>query len=121
MSSAAVFVGGATQFRGMDPQTDRLAELVAADGFTAVVYDRRGASGDTPPWSIEREVDDVAALIAEIGGQAALYSSWSGAAVALAAATASVRRGGSGRPRPPRSAGTDRIRPPARRGVRWAA
>jgi pimeloyl-ACP methyl ester carboxylesterase len=89
---AVILIGGATQFRAMDPQTDRIAELVAEQGFTAVVYDRRGrgGSGDTPPWSLDREVEDVTALIQQVGGRSALYSSSSGAAVALAAATASV-------------------------------
>jgi pimeloyl-ACP methyl ester carboxylesterase len=89
---AVILIGGATQFRAMDPQTDRLAQLLAEQGFTGLVHDRRGrgGSGDTPPWSLDREVEDVAALIQEVGGRAALYSSSSGAAVALAAATASV-------------------------------
>ena len=89
---AVICIGGATQFRGMDPQTDRLAELVAAEGLTAVVYDRRGrgGSGDTQPWSLDREVEDLAALVEEVGGSSALYSSSSGAAVALAAASGAV-------------------------------
>jgi pimeloyl-ACP methyl ester carboxylesterase len=89
---AVIFVGGATQFRAMDQQTDRIAQLVAEQGFTGVVYDRRGrgGSGDTPPWSLDREVEDLAALIREVGGAAARYSSSSGAAVALAAAVAAV-------------------------------
>ena len=40
--------------------------------FTVYLYDRRGrgASGDTQPYAVEREVDDLAALIAEAGGSA---------------------------------------------------
>ncbi len=53
-----------------------------------VVYDRRGrgASGDTPPYTVEREVEDLAALIEATGGEAALYGVSSGGALALRAA-----------------------------------
>ena len=51
-------------------------------------YDRRGRgeSGDTPPYAVEREVEDIAALIAESGGSAALYGHSSGACLAAEAA-----------------------------------
>jgi pimeloyl-ACP methyl ester carboxylesterase len=89
---AVVFIGGATQYRAVDQNTTRLAELVGAAGFAAIDYDRRGrgASTDTAPWALEREVEDVAALIAANGGTATLCSSSSGGAVALAAATAGI-------------------------------
>ncbi|WP_328356495.1 alpha/beta hydrolase [Streptomyces sp. NBC_00445] len=63
-----------------------------ADGFTAVVYDRRGRgeSGDTPPYAVEREVEDLAALIETVGGQAALYGISSGGALALQAAASGL-------------------------------
>lgn len=66
----------------------KLAELLASR-FTVVSYDRRGRgdSTDTPPYSPEREVEDVAALIDEAGGPACLYGHSSGAAIALKAAT----------------------------------
>src|SRR3954453_7305853 len=56
---AVIFLGGATQFRRMNPPTDRIAQLVADQGLTGLVYDRRGrgGSGDTPPWSQDREVE----------------------------------------------------------------
>jgi pimeloyl-ACP methyl ester carboxylesterase len=87
-----LFIGGATQYRGIDPTTTESARRLGEAGFTAVDYDRRGRgrSGDTAPWSLEREVEDVAALVAEVGGPAALYSSSSGATVALAAVQAGV-------------------------------
>jgi pimeloyl-ACP methyl ester carboxylesterase len=52
------------------------------------IYDRRGRgeSGDTAPYAVEREVEDVEALIAEAGGSAHLYGISSGAALALEAA-----------------------------------
>ncbi|POM26282.1 Non-heme chloroperoxidase [Actinomadura rubteroloni] len=89
---AVVFIGGATQFRAIDPRTAEAVKRLGDEGFTAVNYDRRGRgpSGDTAPWSLDREVEDVAALIEAVGGAATLYSSSSGATVALAAATADV-------------------------------
>jgi alpha-beta hydrolase superfamily lysophospholipase len=67
-------------------RTTEIAKQLAAEGFTAVDYDRRGRdkSGDTPPWSLGREVEDVAALIEAAGAPAALYTSSSGAGIALA-------------------------------------
>jgi pimeloyl-ACP methyl ester carboxylesterase len=64
-----------------------LAELLAAH-FTVYNYDRRGrgASGDTLPYSVEREVEDIEAVIDAAGGSAYLYGSSSGAALALEAA-----------------------------------
>jgi pimeloyl-ACP methyl ester carboxylesterase len=60
--------------------------------FTTFVYDRRGrgASGDTAPYAIEREIEDLAALIGEAGGSAAVFGYSSGAALALHAAAAGV-------------------------------
>jgi pimeloyl-ACP methyl ester carboxylesterase len=89
---AIVLVGGATQFRAFDPATTELAHQIALRGFTVVNYDRRGRgeSGDTLPFALEREIDDIAALIAEVGGTAALYGSSSGAALCLWAASAGL-------------------------------
>jgi len=51
-----------------------------AKRFTVFNYDRRGRvdSGDTTPYAIEREVEDIGALIAEAGGTASLYGHSSG-------------------------------------------
>jgi pimeloyl-ACP methyl ester carboxylesterase len=51
-------------------------------------FDRRGRgeSGDTPPYAVEREVEDIAALIAIAGGSAFVCGVSSGAALALEAA-----------------------------------
>src|SRR5262245_12304314 len=56
--------------------------------FTVFNYDRRGRgeSGDTPPYAIEREIEDLAALIAQVGGAACLFGFSSGAPLALRAA-----------------------------------
>jgi pimeloyl-ACP methyl ester carboxylesterase len=67
--------------------TQQLAEALA-ERFTVVNYDRRGRgeSGDTPPYAVAREVEDLAALIAEAGGSASVYGHSSGAGLALHAA-----------------------------------
>jgi pimeloyl-ACP methyl ester carboxylesterase len=53
-------------------------------------YDRRGRgdSGDTAPYAVDREIDDLRALIAEAGGTAYLYGISSGGALALLTAAA---------------------------------
>lgn len=64
-----------------------LASLLA-DRFTVHTYDRRGrgGSGDTPPYAVDREVEDLAAVLDAAGGRAAVYGHSSGAALALEAA-----------------------------------
>jgi pimeloyl-ACP methyl ester carboxylesterase len=64
-----------------------LAEQLARN-FTVYNYDRRGRgdSGDTPPYAVEREIEDIDALIDESGGQAYLYGISSGASLAMEAA-----------------------------------
>jgi pimeloyl-ACP methyl ester carboxylesterase len=82
-----ILVGGALQHRAMDPDTARLAALLAPR-FTVFHYDRRGRgdSGDKPPYAVAREVEDIDALIAEAGGSASVFGMSSGAALALEAA-----------------------------------
>lgn len=64
-----------------------LATALAPE-FTVFAYDRRGRgdSGDTPPYAVEREVEDIEALIDEAGGSAFAFGSSSGAVLALEAA-----------------------------------
>lgn len=85
-----ILVGGAFQHRAFDPSTERLAELLSATGLSVFHYDRRGRgeSGDTPPYAVERELEDIDALINAAGGSAALYGSSSGGNLALEAAMA---------------------------------
>ncbi len=66
-----------------------LADQLAQD-FTVINYDRRGRgwSGDTHPYSVQREVEDIGALIDHVGGAAAVYGHSSGAALALQTALA---------------------------------
>jgi pimeloyl-ACP methyl ester carboxylesterase len=80
-------VGGAFQHRAFDPRTAHLAELLA-NRFTVYRYDRRGRgdSGDTPPYAVEREIEDLDALIGEAGGPVGVYGESSGGNLALEAA-----------------------------------
>src|SRR5512135_2271780 len=70
----------------------RLAEAslaaALAPNFTVFAYDRRGRgdSGDTPPYAVEREVEDLDAVIDEAGGSAFVFGHSSGAVLALEAA-----------------------------------
>ena len=65
----------------------RLAALLAPH-FSVINYDRRGRgeSGDTQPYAVEREIEDIDALIEAAGGSALLFGSSSGAVLALEAA-----------------------------------
>lgn len=65
-----------------------VAALLASD-FSVFNYDRRGRgiSGDTLPYAVEREIEDIAAVAAEAGGTAYLYGASSGAVLALDAAS----------------------------------
>jgi alpha-beta hydrolase superfamily lysophospholipase len=83
---AIVLVSGGSVDRGANAG---LAGVLAAD-FTVWNFDRRGRgdSGDTAPYAVEREIEDVAAVIAAAGGHAHLYGSSSGAGLALEAAVA---------------------------------
>jgi Alpha/beta hydrolase family len=64
-----------------------LAALLAQH-FTVFNYDRRGRgdSGDTAPYAVDREIEDLNALIVEAGGSASVFGSSSGAILALQAA-----------------------------------
>lgn len=68
-----------------------LAALLAPR-LSVITYDRRGrgASGDTAPYAVEREVEDIAALLTEVGGGASVYGMSSGAALALEAAASGL-------------------------------
>lgn len=83
---ALVIVNGALSTRQAGTE---LAVLLAPQ-LTVLTYDRRGRgdSGDTPPYAVEREIEDVAAVIGAAGGSAVLYGHSSGACLALEAALA---------------------------------
>lgn len=85
----AILVAGALQYRAFDQGMAQLADLLAPH-FTVIHYDRRGRgdSTDTQPYALEREIEDIEALIDEAGGSASLYGISSGAALAMEAAIA---------------------------------
>ena len=80
-----IVVDPALSTRADAPQ---LAALLAQN-FTVINYDRRGRgdSGDTQPYAVEREVEDIEALIDAAGGPVYIFGSSSGAALALEAAS----------------------------------
>jgi pimeloyl-ACP methyl ester carboxylesterase len=84
--SPVILVDGALCHRTMGP-AEPLARLLAPH-FTVYTYDRRGrgASGDTPPYAVERELEDIEALVVEAGGSVGLWGSSSGGILALDAA-----------------------------------
>jgi hypothetical protein len=80
-----VLVGGAFQVRS-DPKLVHLAELLAPH-HAVLTYDRRGRgdSGDTAPYAVAREVEDLEAVISAAGGWASVFGMSSGAVLALEA------------------------------------
>ena len=87
----AVIVGGAFNERGTWAE---LAGALAEDGFTAVSYDRRGRgdSGNTEPYAVEREIEDLSAVIAAAGSDGPVYAHGvsSGGALLLRAVAAGL-------------------------------
>ncbi|GKU79412.1 alpha/beta fold hydrolase [Paenibacillus sp. L3-i20] len=83
---ALIFVTGATCFRSFEPVLHDAT--VFAEQFTVYNYDRRGRgdSGNTLPYTIERELEDIEAMINVAGGEAFVYGHSSGAILALEAA-----------------------------------
>ena len=83
-----ILVAGASCDRAIDtPIADALAR-----SFTVLNYDRRGRgdSGDTPPYSVAREVDDIRALLEAAGGSATVLGLSSGAVLAAEAAASGL-------------------------------
>ncbi|MFB7587235.1 alpha/beta fold hydrolase [Streptomyces sp. NPDC056169] len=82
-----------------------LAGLLAGR-FSVVTYDRRGrgGSGDTGPYAVEREIEDLAAVVGEAGSGAALHGVGTGGALVLAAVAAGLSAGPVSVYEPPYSA-----------------
>jgi pimeloyl-ACP methyl ester carboxylesterase len=87
---AVILVDGAFCYRENGPAPD-LAPLLSQQ-FTVFAYDRRGRgeSGDTAPYAIDREVEDLQALVSEAGGSAFVVGVSSGAGLALQAAASGL-------------------------------
>lgn len=81
-----VYVTGAVCHRTFAPI--RQGAKIMSTEFRTTTYDRRGRgdSGDGDNWSLDREVDDLEAVIDAIGGRALLYGHSSGAVLAMHAA-----------------------------------
>ncbi len=89
---AVILVHPAFGHRMGNPEFAELARLLSSFGYSVYSYDRRGRgeSGDTQPYAVQREIEDLAAVISAAGGSAAVYGMSSGAALALWAANKGV-------------------------------
>ena len=86
-----IVIAGASNFRTTSPTFAELARTLS-DQFTVINYDRRGRgkSGDVQPYAVQKEIDDIAALIEANGGRASLLGFSSGAILAIEAAVAGL-------------------------------
>jgi alpha-beta hydrolase superfamily lysophospholipase len=85
---AVILVGGGISDRS---ENAPLAPELAAR-FTVYNYDRRGRgdSSDTLPYAVDREIEDIEALVGTAGGSAHVYGVSSGGALALQAGAAGL-------------------------------
>lgn len=86
---ALILVGGMFEYRAFNSETAQLAQSpLLNENFTVFHYDRRGRgeSGNTLPFALEREIEDIETLIDHAGGEAFLFGMSSGAALAFEAA-----------------------------------
>lgn len=83
-----IVIGGALNNR----QSAAPLVPLLAGAFAVMTYDRRGRgeSTDTPPYAVEREIEDLRALADAAGGPVHLYGHSSGAILSLEAAAAGV-------------------------------
>lgn len=83
-----ILVNGAS----VDRQSNRPLAEALKQHFTMFNYDRRGRgdSGDIPQYAVEREIEDIDAVIGAAGGSAFLYGASSGAALSLKAAASGL-------------------------------
>ena len=83
---ALIIVYGAMSTRSSGSKPELIALL--SPHFTVYSYDRRGRgdSGDTQLYAVDREIEDIQAMIGEAGGTACLYGHSSGGCLALEAA-----------------------------------
>jgi pimeloyl-ACP methyl ester carboxylesterase len=87
---AVILVGGALGYRKFK-KMEELAKLLA-ERCAVINYDRRGRGDSTEagPFAVEREIEDIQALIEAVGGSASLWGWSSGGALALRAAGAGI-------------------------------
>lgn len=89
-----ILINGALGDRKLDRRLKLMTGLseLLSPHYTVINYDRRGRgdSGEAGPFAVEREIEDIAALIAAEGGTASLFGFSSGGALALRAAGAGI-------------------------------
>jgi pimeloyl-ACP methyl ester carboxylesterase len=110
---ALILVGGAFSYRRYKSWV-QLADLLALR-FRVISYDRRGRgdSGDAPEHAVEREIEDLDALIQATGGSAHVFGMSSGGVLALRAAAAGAPIGRAVVYQPPFSVDASGHLPPA--------
>jgi pimeloyl-ACP methyl ester carboxylesterase len=86
-----MMIDGATAFRAVNPTNEAVGKLLGEE-FRVYAYDRRGRgeSSDTAPYAVQREIEDLAALIDHGGAPAVVFGWSSGAVLALDAAAAGL-------------------------------
>jgi pimeloyl-ACP methyl ester carboxylesterase len=86
-----IIIDGATAYPAVNPTDEEIGRLLSGT-FRTYAYDRRGRghSTDTPPYAVQREIEDLAALIEVAGGPATIFGWSSGAVLALDAAAAGL-------------------------------
>ncbi|MFI6042409.1 alpha/beta fold hydrolase [Nocardia sp. NPDC051321] len=87
-AGTVILIGGAFGYRKFPKMVELATTLNEHYGLTVLNYDRRGRgdSTDAGGYDVEREIDDIAALVQAVGGSAMLFGWSSGAALALRAA-----------------------------------
>jgi pimeloyl-ACP methyl ester carboxylesterase len=85
-----VLVDAAGSFRGFGPLAALPGHLTSR--LEVITYDRRGrgGSGDTPPYAVEREIEDLGVVLDAAGGSASVFGFSSGGVLALHAAAAGL-------------------------------
>lgn len=86
-----IIIDGATAYPAINPANQDIGRLLS-DEFRTYAYDRRGRgqSTDTAPYAVQREIEDLAAIIEVAGGPATVFGWSSGAVLALDAAAAGL-------------------------------
>jgi pimeloyl-ACP methyl ester carboxylesterase len=91
---AVILVNGALGDRALDRRFKQMLVIseLLSPRFTVINYDRRGRgdSDEAGPFAVEREIEDIAALVGAVGGRASLFGFSSGGALALRAAGARI-------------------------------
>jgi pimeloyl-ACP methyl ester carboxylesterase len=122
LGPVVILVNGALGDRKLDRRVKLMTGIskALAPDYTVVNYDRRGRGESTEagPFSVKREIEDIAALIEAEGGSAALFGFSSGGALALRAAGTGIGVNRIAVYEPPFMVDREDKRPPADDGMR---